>query len=593
MKFFWKAFVASFAAIVVATLLFIFLIAGLVSSLATMTEQPITVREHSLLILKLDNKIVERKSNNPFEDIEFPGMEKSSTTGLNQIFHAIHQAKNDDKIKGIYLELSEISAGYASAEEIRNALIDFKTSGKFIYAYSDAISQKAYYLASIADSLILNPVGMFDFRGLNAEHTFFKKALDKFGIEMQIIRGKDNKFKSAVEPYMYDKMSPENKEQTTLYLATIWNHVLKGISEKRKISIDQLNEYANSVMTFRTAETAQKSHFFDNLKYRDQVLTDLRLLAGLKVNAEIPIVTVSEYDKIATDAKAKALIKDRIAVVYAEGEIDTGSGNSSHDINSKDVSQGIREARIDTTVKAIVLRVNSPGGSAYGSEVIWREVKLAQEVKPVIVSMGDYAASGGYYISSPAAFILANPTTITGSIGVFGTIPNFGELLSNKIGITFDNVKTNEHSDMPSVTRKMTPFEAKLMQSHVESTYGIFLSHVADGRKMTTARVDSIGQGRVWSGVNAKSNHLIDGFGGLKEALKIAADKAGITDYRIKELPKLKDPFTELLKNFSVRMQTKMMESVMGTSYDYWKNLSREANAKGIYVRMPFNLDIN
>ncbi len=593
MKFFWKAFVASFAAIVVATLLFIFLIAGLVSSLATMTEQPITVREHSLLILKLDNKIVERKSNNPFEDIEFPGMEKSSTTGLNQIFHAIHQAKNDDKIKGIYLELSEISAGYASAEEIRDALIDFKTSGKFIYAYSDAISQKAYYLASVADSLMLNPVGMFDFRGLNAEHTFFKKALDKFGIEMQIIRGKDNKFKSAVEPYMYDKMSPENKEQTTLYLATIWNHVLKGISEKRKISIDQLNEYANSVMTFRTAETAQKSRFFDNLKYRDQVLTDLRLLAGLKVNEEIPIVTVSEYDKIATDAKAKALIKDRIAVVYAEGEIDTGSGNSSHDINSKDVSQGIREARIDTTVKAIVLRVNSPGGSAYGSEVIWREVKLAQEVKPVIVSMGDYAASGGYYISSPAAVILANPTTITGSIGVFGTIPNFGELLSNKIGITFDNVKTNEHSDMPSVTRKMTPFEARLMQSHVESTYGIFLSHVADGRKMTTARVDSIGQGRVWSGVNAKSNHLIDGFGGLKEALKIAADRAGITDYRIKELPKLKDPFTELLKNFSVRMQTKMMESVMGTSYDYWKNLSREANAKGIYARMPFNLDIN
>lgn len=593
MKFFWKAFVASFAAIVVATLLFIFLIAGLVSSLASMSEQPITVKEHSLLILKLDNKIVERKSNNPFEDIEFPGMEKSSTTGLNQIFHAIRQAKNDDKIMGIYLELSEISAGYASAEEIRNALIDFKTSGKFIYAYSDAISQKAYYLASVADSLMLNPVGMFDFRGLNAEHTFFKKALDKFGIEMQIVRGKDNKFKSAVEPYMYDKMSPANREQTTLYLATIWNHVLKGISEKRKISIDQLNEYANSVMTFRTAETAQKSHFFDNLKYRDQVLTDLRSLAGLKVNAEIPIVTVSEYDKIATDAKAKALIKDRIAVVYAEGEIDTGSSNSSHDINSKDVSQGIREARIDTTVKAIVLRVNSPGGSAYGSEVIWREVKLAQEVKPVIVSMGDYAASGGYYISSPAAVILANPTTITGSIGVFGTIPNFGELLNNKIGITFDNVKTNEHSDMPSVTRKMTPFEVSLMQSHVESTYGIFLSHVADGRKMTTAGVDSIGQGRVWSGVNAKSNHLIDGFGGLKEALKIAADKAGITEYRIKELPKQKDPFTELLKNFSARMQTKMMESVMGTSYDYWKNLSREANAKGIYARMPFNLDIN
>ena len=593
MKFFWKAFFASLAAIVVATFLFIFIIAGLVSSLAVMTEQPISVKEHSLLILKLDNRIVERKSNNPFEDIEIPGMERSSTTGLNQIFHTILQAKSDDKIRGIYLELSEISAGYATTEEIRNALIDFKTSGKFIYAYSDAISQKAYYLASVADSLMLNPVGMFDFRGLSAEHTFFKKALDKFGIEMQVVRGKDNKFKSAVEPYLYEKMSPANKEQTTLYLATIWNHLLKGISETRKISIDNLNEFANSVMTFRTAETAHKNHFFDNLKYRDQVLSDLRVLTGLKENAEIPIVTVSEYDKIPSETKAKALIKDKIAVVYAEGEIDTGSGNSSHDINSKDVSAGIREARIDTTVKAIVLRVNSPGGSAFGSEVIWREVMLAQTVKPVIVSMGDYAASGGYYISSPAAMIIANPTTITGSIGVFGTIPNFGDLLSNKIGITFDGVMTNEHADMPSVTRKMTPFETSLMQSYVENTYGTFLTHVANGRKMTTSGVDSIGQGRVWSGVNAKNNHLIDGFGGLKEALKIAAEKAGIAEYRIKELPKLKDPFSELLKNFSVSMQNKVMESMMGTSFGYWKNLSREANARGIYTRMPFNLEIN
>ncbi len=592
MKFFWKAFFASLAAIVVATLLFIFLMAGLVSSLASIGEQPVTVKENSLLILKLDNRIVERKSNNPFEDLELPGMEKTSTTGLNQIFHAIKQAKTDDKIKGIYLELSEISAGYATAEEIRSALIDFRTSGKFIYSYSDAISQKAYYLASVADSLILNPVGMFDFRGLNAENTFFKKALDKFGIEMQIVRGKDNKFKSAVEPFMFEKMSPANKEQTTLYLATIWNHLLKGISESRKISVDNLNEYANSVMTYQSADVAKKNHFFDNLKYRDQVLDDLRSLAGLKVNAEIPIVTVSEYDKIATDGKSRALVKDRIAVVYAEGEIDTGT-DGAHDINSKDVSQGIREARLDTTVKAIVLRVNSPGGSAFGSEVIWREVKLAQAVKPVVVSMGDYAASGGYYISSPAAVILANPTTITGSIGVFGTIPNLGELLNNKIGITFDNVMTNEHSDMPSMTRKMTPFESNLMQSYVENTYETFLSHVADGRKLTTSRVDSIGQGRVWSGVNAKNIHLIDDFGGMKEALQTAADKAGITEYRIKELPKQKDPFAELLKNFSVRMQTKVMESVMGTTYGYWKNLSREANAKGIYTRMPFNLEIN
>jgi protease-4 len=593
MKFFWKAFFASLAAILVATFLFIFLMAGLVSSLATLGEQSVTVKENTLLILKLDNRIVERKSNNPFEDLEIPGMEGSTTTGLNQILNVIQKAKADHNIKGIYLELSEIDAGYATAEEIRNALIDFKSSGKFVYAYSDAISQKAYYLASVADSLMLNPVGMFDFRGLNAEHVFFKKALDKFGVEMQVVRGKDNKFKSAVEPYMYDKMSPANKEQTTLYLATIWNHLLKGISESRKIAVDTLNEYANSVMTFQTAEAAHKAHFFDRLKYRDQVLTDLRSLAGLKVNAEIPIVTVAEYDKIPAEPKAKTLVRERIAVVYAEGEIDTGSSSSPHDINSKEVSQGIREARIDTTVKAIVLRVNSPGGSAFGSEVIWREVKLAQEVKPVIVSMGDYAASGGYYIAAPATYILANPTTITGSIGVFGTIPNAGELLNNKIGITFDNVMTNEHSDMPSITRKMTPFEASLMQNYVEHTYNIFIAHVAEGRKLTTTGVDSIGQGRVWSGVNAKGNQLIDGFGGIKEALKLAAEKAGITEYRIKELPKQKDPFAELFKNFSVKMQNKIVESVMGTSYGYWKELSREASSRGIYTRMPFNVEIN
>jgi protease-4 len=591
MKFFWKAFFASLAAIIVATILFIFLLAGFVASLATIGEQSISVKDNSLLILKLDNRIVERKSNNPFEDIELPGMEMTGTTGLNQIFHAIKQAKMDDKIKGIYLELSDIEAGFATTEEIRNALIDFKTSGKFVYSYSDAISQKAYYLASVADSLILNPVGMFDFRGLNADHTFFKKALDKFGIEMQIVRGKDNKFKSAVEQFMYDKMSPASREQTTIYLAAIWNHLLKGISESRKISVDSLNEYANSVMTFRTAETAQKARFFDRLKYRDQVLADLRILAGLKENAEIPILTVAEYDKM--PALSRTLAKDRIAVVYAEGEIDTGSESSPHDINSKDVSEGIREARIDTTVKAIVLRVNSPGGSAFGSEVIWREVKLAREVKPVIVSMGDYAASGGYYIAAPATMIIADPTTITGSIGVFGTIPNFGELLNNKIGITFDNVMTNEHADMPSFTRKMTPFEVNLMQSYVESTYNIFLSHVADGRKMTVTEVDSIGQGRVWCGLNAMNNHLIDEFGGLKDALRIAAEKAGITEYRIRELPRQKDPFAELLKNFSVSMQTKVMESVLGSSFNYWKNLSREANSKGIYARMPFNLEIN
>lgn len=593
MKIFWKAFLASLAAIFVSVLLLIFVLGGIVSSLATMSEQPASLKDNSLLILKLDNRIVERKSNNPFEDIDFPGMEKASTIGLNQLSRAISHAKTDNKIKGIYLELSEIGAGYATTEEIRSALIDFKSSGKFIYAYTDAISQKAYYLATVADSLILNPVGFFDFRGLSAERTFYKKALDKFGIEMQVVRGKNNKFKSAVEPYLLEEMSPANREQTSLYLNTIWNHILKGIAETRKISIDSLNKYADGVMTFQTAEKAKKAGFFHNLKYRDQVLSDLRVLAGLKATAEIPIVTVTEYDKIPKEFNGKALIKDKIAIVYAEGEIDNVAGGGSYEINSKEVSEGVREARLDTTVKAIVLRVNSPGGSAFGSEVIWREVKLAQSVKPVVVSMGDLAASGGYYISAPASAILAYPTTITGSIGVFGTIPNFGDLLNNKIGITFDQVNTNEHSDMPSVTRKMSPFEVNLMQNFVENTYNTFISHVSEGRKMTTNRVDSIGQGRVWSGVNAKANGLIDDFGGIKEALKMASDKAGIKDYRIKELPKQKDPFAELFKNFSAQIKSRMIKSWMGSEFSYWENLTRESQSKGIYTRLPYHLEIH
>lgn len=593
MKIFWKAFFASLLAIVVGTLLFIFILVGIITAITSFKDQAITIKEKSLLLLKLDGRIVERKSNNPFEDLELPGLKTSTTTGLNQILNCIDKAKTDGRIKGIYLELSDIHAGYATVEEIRNALIDFKTSRKFIYAYSDDISQKAYYLATTADSLIMNPMGTFDFRGLNAEHTFFKKALDKFGIEMQVVRGKNNKFKSAVEPFMYDKMSEANREQTGIYLNSIWNHLLTGISNTRKISVESLKGYADDVMTFQLPEKALKYRFFDNLKYKDQVLADFRTLTGLGAKDEIPVVTVNEYYKVVNPKEANLLAKERIAIVYAEGEIDGAGAGGAYEIDSKEVSKGIREARTDSTVKAIVLRVNSPGGSAFGSEVIWREMILAQKVKPVIVSMGDYAASGGYYISCGAEAILAQPTTITGSIGVFGIIPNLSGLLSDKIGVTFDNVSTNDHSDMPSVFRKMTPFEMNLMQNHVESIYKIFVSHVAEGRKKTTFSVDSIGQGRIWSGINGHEIGLVDKLGGLNEAVKLAASKAGIEHYRIKELPKLKDTFEELMKNFSSYMQTSILQSKLGDSYNLYENFTRESHMRGFYARMPFNLEVN
>jgi len=592
MKIFWKAFFASLLAIVVASFVMILFLIGMISAITSFKDQTVTIKNQSLLVLKLDGRIVERKSNNPFEDFELPGIKTSTTTGLNQILNCIEKAKTDDRIKGIYLELSDIRAGYATVEEIRNALIDFKSSGKFIYGYSDMISQKAYYLATVSDSLILNPVGMLDFRGINAEYTFFKKALDKFGIEMQVVRGKNNKFKSAVEPYLFDKMSDASREQTSVYVNSIWKHVLKGISERRAIPVDSLNRYADEVMTFQKAVKALKYRFFDTLKYKDQVLADCRKLTGLGANDEISVVSVAEYDKVPRTFEAGGLPKDRIAIVYAEGEIDGGT-DGAYQIDSKEVSKGIREARTDSAVKAIVLRVNSPGGSAYGSEVIWREVILARKVKPVVVSMGDYAASGGYYIACGADVIMANPTTITGSIGVFGRIPNLSGLLSDKIGITFDNVSTNEHSDMPSITRKMTPFETNLMQTFVESTYETFIAHVADGRKKPAAFIDSIGQGRVWTGDNGKSFGLVDEFGGLKDATKLAASKAGIEHYRIKELPKQKDTFDELMKNFSTKIQNSILQAKLGESYYLWEDFSRESRSNGIYARMPYNLEIN
>ncbi|GET32489.1 signal peptide peptidase SppA [Prolixibacter bellariivorans] len=593
MNSFWKIFLASLLAIFVGIILFFFVSIGFLSSLASFAESTPQVADNSVLTLKLNNRIVDRKSNNPFEDMDipFPGVSTSPTTGLNQILRSIKKAKTDDHIKGIYLNLSDIGAGYATIEEIRDALKDFKSSDKFIYAYSDNISQKAYYLATVADSLIMNPRGMFDFRGLTAQRTFYKKAMDKFGIDMQIIRGRNNKFKSAVEPFMYEKMSEANREQTKVYLHSIWNHLLQGISETRNISIDSLQAYANEVQTFRMPQKALSEGFFDNLKYKDQVLADLRSLTGVSENKDIPSIGPGKYDKVPEKHDGKGLAKNKIAVIYAQGEIDPGSDGSYY-IDSRKISQTIRKARQDSTIKAVVFRVNSPGGSAYGSEVIWREVELTQKVKPVVVSMGDLAASGGYYISCAAGTIMAEPTTITGSIGIFGMIPNFHDLLSNKIGITFDEVNTNAHSGMPTVSRAMTPFEHDLMQNYVEKGYELFLKRVATGRDTTSHYIDGIGQGRVWTGENGKQIGLVDKFGGLNDAIKLAASQAGVENYRIKELPKEKDPFEELLKNFSTAAKVKMSEYVLGDSYKTWENINRVSHMNGLYTMLPYTLEI-
>ncbi len=591
MKEFIKYTLATVAGIFLTLVVGFFILMIVISVIVASTEKQVVVADRSMLLLKLDNQIVDRAPSDPFADLNIPGWEQTRKLGLDQILSAIEKAKDDDRIKCIYLNASVFNGGMAAAEEIRNALSDFRKScGKPVYAYSDLYDQKSYYLATIADKVVLNPQGVIDFRGLGGEVTFYKKALEKLGVEMQIVR--HGKFKSAVEPYMLDKMSPENREQKMVYLNSMWNHMLEGISAARKIPADSLNRLADRVMTFRKGQQALRAGMVDTLKYKDQVLDDLRKITGTSPKKGIPFVTVSDYAKVPAKkgAAKKRISHDKIAVIYASGEIGNTMGDEG--INAEKISREIRKVRQDSSYKAIVIRVDSPGGSAYDSEVIWREVKLAAEEKVVVASMSNLAASGGYYISCAADKIVAQPNTITGSVGIFGMIPNAGELLNDKLGITTDVVKTNEHADMPSFTRPMNEFERNLLQQYIEEGYALFVSRVADGRKMSRAAVDSIGQGRVWTGENALKIGLVDQWGGLSDAVKAAAEMAGIEDYRIVYLPELTDPFTELLKGGTHNVRIWFMKKELGDNWKYFEQLQRISRMKGIYARIPFDIEV-
>jgi len=589
MKDFFKFTLASIIGVIIAGLLLLFITIGIFSAMVSVSDQPVQVEGNSVLLLKFDHQIVDRASKNPFEDLDFGFFQGTKTVGLNDILDCIRKAKTDDNITGIYLNPMDIQAGLGTVEEIRSALKDFKTSGKFIYAYGEYLTQKAYYLTTIADSLVLNPQGSVDFRGLGGERTFYKKALEKLGVEVQIVR--HGKFKAAVEPFLLDKMSDENRLQTETYLKSIWNEMLTDISASRKMGVDELNDIADMVASFRKADFAKQKNLVDRLKYKDQVIDDLKKLTGTSEKNDIKAVDIFKYVKVPEKRTQQGLARNKIAVIYASGNID--SGTSENDIKSEDLSRTIREARRDSSIKAIVLRINSPGGSAYGSEVIWREVKLAAETKPVIASMGDVAASGGYYIACAADTIMADRTTITGSIGIFGMIPNAEKLLEDKLGITQDVVTTNEHSDMISVTRPMTPFERDLMQQTIESGYDTFISRVAEGRSMEKTEVDEIGQGRVWAAVNAKEIKLIDVYGGLNDAIELAKNMAKLDTYRIVNLPKLKDPIEELFKEISGSAKAGFMKDELGENYKYYEQMRGFLLQKGVQARMPYDIEIH
>jgi protease IV len=595
MKPFWGSFLGTLVGVFV-TLIFIFLIfVGIlfssISQLSKTVDKTISIKHNSILHIKLENDIPERSSNNPLGNFSFGGSFEKMPIGLNDILSNIEKAKEDDNIKGIYLDIASIPAGIATVEEIRNALIDFKlgNSKKFIVAYSEGYSQGAYYLATVADKIYLNPQGMVDFKGLSRQVMFYKKLLDKLEVEMQIFR--HGKFKSATEPYFLDKMSVANREQTSTYIKSIWDYTVEGISKQRNISVEDLNKYADN-MLITDGESALSYKLVDQLVYKDEMLDILAELSGAKSADKVSYINMHKYLH-ASEKKAEAPSKNKIAIIYASGTIDGGEGDDKS-IGSENISKAIREARLDNDVKAIVLRVNSPGGSALASDVIWREMVLAKKAKTVVVSMGDVAASGGYYIACAADAIVAHPNTITGSIGVFGVFPNMQNLLANKLGITVDTVNTNKHSDILSPYRPVGKDESEVIQKWIENIYTDFITKVGQGRKMQPADVDSIGQGRVWSGADAKKIGLIDKLGGIKDAITLAASKANLKSYNIIELPKQKEPFQEFFN--TVFDQNAMIDSKlkqeMGSTYENYRNLKNTMKYKGVQMRMPYDIVI-
>jgi len=584
MKQFFKFTFASMLGFLLAGFLLIIITIGIiVSAVSSGKNETVVVPEKTILMLTLDQPVSDRSSDNPFAHINFSNPDVSTQLGLNDIISSLKKAKADSKVKGIFLELGDVPSGQATIEEIRNALIDFRKSGKFIVSYAEVFTQKSYYLASVSDKIYLNPAGDMEFKGMVAQVMFFKGLLDKIDVEAQVIR--HGKFKSAVEPFTLDKMSEPSKVQTLTFISGMWNHLLEGISSSRKISVGDLNAIANE-FKIQSPQDAVNLKMVDKLLYKDEVLDELKNRVEAKKIKDLKLMKLGKYAKAPeADKKSSA---DKIAIIYASGNIISGEGDEES-IGSESISKAIRKARLDDNVKAIVLRVNSPGGSALASDVIWREMLLAKKAKPVVVSMGNVAASGGYYIACAADKIYAYPNTITGSIGVFGIIPNMKEMFSKNLGITFDEVKTNPYADYIPVTRPMSDSEKKIITNNIENIYSTFTKHVSEGRKMTVAQIDSIGQGRVWSGVDAKRIGLVDEFGGLTDAIKGAAKLAKLKEFSTMELPEQKDTFEQLMETFSGDKSSVFLKNELGAAYPYFQYLSRMSRMEGVQALMPYD----
>ncbi len=583
MKHFFKYVLATITGVFILWLLGIILFFSIVGALSKSEKSSVALKPESVYQLDLKGTLVDRAEENPFELMATAfGQPENPVLGLDDVLANIDKAKNDDNIKGIYLKGGELFGGWASMKEIRDALVDFKKSGKFIVAYADNYLQSNYYLASVADKVLLNPQGLLDFRGLSSEVVFIKNTLDKLGIQMQIV--KVGTYKSAVEPLINTKMSDANREQVNVYLTSLWKTALNDIAASRNITMDSLNLLADKMLMFRDAVEGKNAGLIDSLVYINGADSILKSFLGDSFDKKLFV----KHSKMNNVPDKKKFMKEKVAVIYAVGGIDDGG---TEGILSEELIKTINEVAEDKMVKAVVFRVSSPGGSAYGSERIWNALTNLKATKPLVVSMGDYAASGGYYISCMADQIVAQPNTITGSIGIFGVIPDISGL-NNKIGLTFDGVKTNKMSDAISVNRPFRPEEREMMQSYVDRGYELFVKRCADGRGKTSDEIKAIAEGRVWTGEDALKLGLVDKIGGLDEAIILAAERANLKEYMVKDFPEKEDFTTRLLKSFGEDVETKFIKAKLGENYRLFKYIKDVEKLNGIQARLPYEIII-
>lgn len=591
MKDFLKFTLATVTGIILSSI--VLFIIGMVTLFGIMaaSDTETIVKKNSVMILDLNGTLVERTQEDPLGILSQLFNDDSNTYGLNDILSSIKKAKENEDIKGIYLQANSLGTSYASLQEIRNALLDFKESGKFVIAYADSYTQGLYYLSSAADKVLLNPKGMIEWRGIASTPLFYKDLLQKIGVEMQIF--KVGTYKSAVEPFIATEMSPANREQVTTFISSIWSQVTEGVSASRNIPVDSLKAYADRMLMFYPAEESVRCGLADTLVYRNDVRDYLKRLVDIDEDDNLSLLGLGDMINV-----RKNVPKDKsgniIAVYYASGEITDypGSATSEEGIVGSKVIRDLRKLKDNDDVKAVVLRVNSPGGSAFASEQIWYAVKELKTKKPVIVSMGDYAASGGYYISCGADTIVAEPTTLTGSIGIFGMVPNVKEL-TDKIGLSYDVVKTNKYADFGNIMRPFSESEKALLQMMVAEGYDTFITRCAEGRHTTKEAIEKIAEGRVWTGEAAKELGLVDELGGIDKALDIAIAKARVGGYTIVSYPEKKDVLSSLLDTKPTNyVESQLLKSKLGEYYRQFGLLTNLKEQSMIQARVPFELNI-